>query len=90
MDLTRLDLSWLENAGEEYRVEQSRTALRDAFLSAAEAVGAVMALDTGSAMTAILEASRAADEAYEPGSPEAVAFALILAAVGEEAFGETS
>lgn len=90
MDLTPLDAALLEASADEYRIEQSRTALRDAFLAAAEAAAAVMALDIPVAMLALWEASRAADEAFEPGSAEAEAFALVLAAVGEEAFGRAA
>ncbi len=81
--LTRLDLTWLENAGEEYRIEQSRTALRDAFLAAAEAVRCVMAHDAAGTAMAVLEASRAADEAYEHGSLGAESFAHVLAGIGD-------
>jgi hypothetical protein len=65
-------------------------ALHEALDAAARASLAAEAGDRGPASMLLLTASRAADRAYEDGTPEAESFALILADIGVAATGEAA
>ena len=83
--LTAQDLALLEAETDAYRIEQARAALAHALFQAAGAVVATMEQDGATVLVAIHEAAQAAKRAFEPDSPVAAGFDLLLSWISEGA-----